>query len=412
MRRLQKSLVIPAVILAACGNPEEPPLTSLPRELSLVEQQLVEADNEFAFRLLRATVAADPGPVNHFISPLSASVALGMTLNGAANATADSMRATLGFGTLGIGEINAGYRGLIDLLATLDGSVTWQLANSVWYRDDYVFRDTFLEATRTHFDADTRPLDFAAPAAGPTINQWVRDRTQNRIATIVPEPLPPDAIMYLINAIYFKGRWTTRFDPARTERAAFYAPGGAVQVPMMRSGGQIPARAGIGEDGVTVLELPYAREAFAMTIVMPATGVSIDSLARGVTRAQWQQWLGLLNSDEMFVSLPKFRIEYGTSLNQALTSLGMGIAFCESGRYDFTSMDPSGQACLFDVRQKTFVEVDEAGTEAAAATAVGVGVVSAPPSVVIERPFIFAIRERLSGTILFLGVVRDPAAQN
>jgi serine protease inhibitor len=412
MRRLQKSLLIPALMLAACTNPEEPPLTSLPRELSLVEQQLVEADNEFAFRLLRATLAADPGTVNHFISPLSASVALGMTLNGAANATADSMRAALGFGTLGMSEINAGYRSLIGLLATLDGSVTWQLANSVWYRDDYVFRDTFLEATRTFFDADTRALDFSSASSGPAINQWVRDRTQNRIAGIVPEPLPPDAIMYLINAVYFKGQWTTRFDPARTGSAAFYAPGGAVQVPMMRSGAQIPARAGIGEGGVTVLELPYAREAFAMTIVMPAAGVAIDSVARSLTRAQWQQWLGRLDGDEMYVSLPKFRIEYGTSLNQALTSLGMGIAFCESGRFDFTGMDPSGQACIFDVRQKTFVDVDEAGTEAAAATSVDMGVTSAPPSVVIDRPFIFAIRERLSGTILFLGVVRNPAAQD
>lgn len=409
MRRLQKSLVIPAVVLAACSNPEAPPLTSLPRELSLVEQQLIEADNAFAFRLLRATLAADPGAVNHFISPLSASVALGMTLNGAANATADSMRATLGFGTLDMSEINAGYRGLIDLLATLDGSVTWQLANSVWYRDDYTFNPGFLEAARTHFDADTRALDFSAASAGPTINQWVRDRTQNRIASIVPEPLPTDAIMYLVNAIYFKGRWTTRFDPALTQSAAFQtASGGTVQVPFMSSSGEMPARSGM-VNGTTILELPYARQAFAMTIAMPAAGVSIDSVARSLTREQWNQWLAGTYGGDILVQLPKFTIQYGTSLNQALTSLGMGVAFCESLQFDFSAMDPSGQACIFDVRQKTFVQVDEAGTEAAAATSVGMGPTSAPVPVRVDRPFIFAIRERLTGTILFLGVVRNPS---
>lgn len=409
MPRLQKTLAAATLLLTACSNPGEPPLTRLPRELSQVEQQLVDADNDFAFRLLRATLESDPAAVNHFISPLSVSVALGMTLNGAAGATADSMRAALGFGSLAMGDINAGYRGLIDLLATLDRSVTWELANSVWYRDDYTFRESFLDATRTHFDADTRALDFAAPTAGPTINQWVRDRTHDRITSIVPDQLPADAIMYLINAIYFKGTWTTAFERARTQSAPFTTASGAtVQVPMMASSGEMPARSGwVG--GMTVLELPYAREAFAMTIVMPDLGVSIDSVARHLTREQWAQWLAGLSSGEILVNLPRFTISYGTRLNTALESLGMGVAFCERGEFDFSNMDPSGRACIFDVRHKTFVLVDEAGTEAAAVTSVGMGVTSVPVPVRVDRPFIFAIRERLSGTVLFLGVVRNPS---
>jgi serpin B len=409
MRRI--TTVALALAAAACTDPvgPEPPLTELPRTLTPAEARLIDAGQDFTFSLLRAVLEADAGAVNHFISPLSASVALGMTLNGAAGATADSMRAALGFGALTMAEINAGYRGLIDLLGDLDAAVVWSLANSVWYRRDYVFRQTFLDAARVFFDADTRALDFAAPDAGPTINRWVRDRTQNRITSIVPDVLPANAIMYLINAIYFKGAWTTAFDPARTQPRPFSLAGGGTVTVSMMAAQDLPVRTA-GTTTATVVELPYARGAFAMTLVLPAPGEDVDALARDLTREQWNRWIASLEPGAIAVAMPKFTIAYRIELPPVLRALGMGIAFCDSGRFDFTAMDPSGEACIFDARQKTFVQVDENGTEAAAVTSIGMGVTSAPPSIVVDRPFLFAIRERLSGTILFIGVVRNPVA--
>lgn len=412
MRRHHLLLISVALGLFGCGSdPIAPPLTRLPRELSLAEQQLIAADNSFGFRLFGTVVGDEPDTANVFLSPLSASMALGMTMNGAAGTTLDAMRETLGFGSLALPDINASYRSLIALLQTLDAGVQWELANSVWYRQDYVFRQSFLDATQVFFNAQVRPLDFTAPGAAGTINAWVSDRTHGRIPEIVPSPLPGDAIMYLINAIYFKGAWRTRFDPAQTRPEAFHlADGSVVSVSTMRHADPMPVRTG-GDGDVTVLELPYARGAYAMTIVMPAQASGIDSLLDGLTEARWNGWMAGLHDDDRGVALPKFTMRYGRNLNSMLAALGMGIAFCDGGAFNFTAMDPSGRACITNVLQKTFVLVNEEGTEAAAATSVEIGVTSAPPGpIVVDRPFVFALRERLSGTILFLGVIRNPLA--
>ena len=404
------AVVAAAFVFTGCDhNAVEPQLTQLPRALTATESQLVDADNAFAFRLLGAALRGDSAAGNVFLSPLSASMALGMALNGAAGATADSMRTALGYSSLSLADIDAGYRSLIALLSGLDASVTWDLANSVWYRQDYVFRQSFLDTTRVYFSAAVTPLDFTAANAGAAINRWVSDRTQGRIQTIVPDALPSDAIMYLVNAIYFKGAWTTRFDPARTQPGSFAAPSGPVSVPMMHAD-DVPVRLGASGNGVLMVDLPYARGAYAMTIVLPPVGASVDSLAQGLTQQQWDAWTGALGDVSTSVEMPKFTVRYGTALDDALRALGMGIAFCDSMQFDFTGLDPSGRACLTGVRHEAFVQVDEAGTEASAATSVGVGVTVAPQTILIDRPFLFAIRERLSGTILFLGVIRDPSS--
>lgn len=414
VKRMTLVACVGAFALAGCEaqNRIGPPLTSLPRELSVAEQSLIGAGNDFAFRLLRETVAAEREATNIFISPLSVSVALGMTLNGAAGATADSMRATLGFAGMSQADVNAGYRDLIELLSGLDPSVIWSLANSVWYRNSFTFRQTFFDTTRAYFAATVRGLDFSSPSAAPTINGWVNDATHGRITEIVADPIPDSVIMYLINAIFFKGTWTTRFDPARTQPDDFHAAAGAVvRVPMMSNAGT-PMRLWY-DPGLTVVDLPYARGAYSMTIAMPTGNLPVDSLARSLTRQEWDRWIAGLAPDTMPLYMPKFTFSYEAGLVQPLAALGMGIAF-NPARADFSNMTPSSGVFISDVRHKTFVQVDEAGTEAAAVTLVEVSVTSAgpPAEIRIDRPFLFAIRERLSGTILFIGVVRNPAAQN
>ena len=237
------------------------------------------------------------------------------------------------------------------------------------------------------------------------------DQTHGKIPTIVPDPIPPYAVAYLINAIYFKGSWTARFDKGLTRPGTFrLVNGAAATVPMMKHGRTVPI--GIASvNGVTVLDLPYGGEAFSMTIALPQDAPGIDSLVQGLTEERWRGWVAALDSGSSEVVMPKFTLRYGLTMNDVLAALGMPSAFCGSAGTDFTRLNPGGGLCISAVKHKAFVDVNEEGTEAAAATSVEFSTTSVgPPLVVVDRPFVFAIRERLSGTILFLGRVMNPAA--
>jgi serine protease inhibitor len=392
-----------------CHEPTAPtPITELPRELTAAEQQLVAADNRFAFRLFRQIADSTPPDSSLFISPLSVAMALTMTYNGAAGATEQEMAMALNVEGIPLDDLNASYRGLIDLLRGLDPRVKFQIANSIWYDSTWTFEQPFLDANRTYFDAVVRPLDFSSPAAARTINAWVSEHTQGKIPSIVEDPLPPDDVMYLINAIYFKGSWTQQFDKGRTRPAPFQLrDGSSATVPtMFRS--EMEVRVAHTPD-LTVLDLPYGGGPFTMTIVMPRDPAGLDSLVATLTQDAWNAWTGALDSAEVDVSLPKFRFSYAASLPPVLAALGMPHAFCDSGGpWTFTRMRATNDVCITTVKHKAFVDVNEEGTEAAAATAVGIGPTSAPPTVYVDRPFLFTIRENLSGTILFLGRVMRP----
>jgi len=298
---------------------------------------------------------------------------------------------------------------LIALLRGLDPRVAFTLANSVWYRQQFNPLPAFLYATRTYFDATVQSIDFASPTAAPTIKRWVSDQTRGKIPTIVPDPLPDDAVAYLINAIYFKGDWTMPFDPARTAPGPFTLTTGATtSVPRMTHGRAVTIGY-LREGDVTVLDLPYSGGAFTMTIALPRDPAGINSLVLGLTEERWSGWTAALDSASFEVYLPKFTLTYDLSMNNVLAALGMPSAFCGPWQTDFTRLDASGRVCITNVKHKAFVDVNEEGTEAAAATSVEVGITSLPPSIVVDHPFVFAIRERLSGTILFLGRVMNPA---
>jgi serine protease inhibitor len=388
------------------------PLATLPRTLSAAETGLIAADNRFAFNLFGEIARQTSPDSNLFISPLSAALALAMAYNGAAGPTQAEMRHVLQLDGLTLDDVDQSSRSLLGLLRGLDPQVAFTVANSVWYDPDPRYAPTpdFLTTTKTYFDARVESLDFKSPTAAPTINGWVSEQTHGKIPTIVPDPIPSDVVAYLINAIYFKGSWTTRFDKSLTRPGTFkLANGRAATVPMMTHGRAV--RIGLARaDGVTVFDLPYGGEAFSMTIALPRDAGGIDSLVQGLTEARWSGWTAALDSASYEVFLPKFTLTYGLTMNDVLGGLGMPSAFCDSQRADFTRMNPSGALCISDVRHKAFVDVNEEGTEAAAATSVGIGVTSLPAPLMVDRPFVFAIRERLSGTILFLGRVMNPAA--
>ncbi|HXY68226.1 MAG TPA: serpin family protein [Gemmatimonadales bacterium] len=416
MKRLRSS-VAAACLAAAAGcadhGPVTGPIAGLPRELTPSETQLVSRGNDFAFALFRA-VAAQSGPdSNLFLSPLSVGMALGMTYNGAAGTTQAAMQGVLGLDGMSLGEVNRSYRGVIDLLRGLDPRVDFTLANSIWYRQGVTFEQAFLDTCATYFDAAVRGLDFSSSGAAPTINAWVSAQTGGRIPTIVPDVIPTDVVMYLINAVYFKGAWVTQFDPSRTAPGTFTRFDGAgVSVPMMRYASEAPVRTG-GDAAVQVLDLRYGGGAYSMTIVMPRDAGGMDSLLAGLTRQRWDGWIAGLDSGTSQVVLPKFTMRYALRMNDVLTALGMGVAFVPCPGTpdcaDFTRMRPERDLFISEVMHKTFVDVNEEGTEAAAATSVGIGITAARPPIAIDRPFLFAIRERFSGTILFIGRMMDPA---
>jgi len=395
--------------LMACGEPLGP-ITELPRELTVAERHLVQSDNRFAFKLFREIDAQDTTEGNIFISPLSVAMALGMAYNGAAGETRVAMQRALELEDLTLPDVNDSYRTLIGLLVELDPRVEFQIANSLWSRLGIEIVPSFLGLIRQYFDAEAATLDFDDPTASDRINGWVREKTRGRIEEIVPALIPPEVIAYLINAIYFKGDWTHQFDKGRTKNAPFtLATGSQVSVPMMSHEAEVPVRFAF-HDGVAVVDLPYGGGAFSMTIALPEDPGDVAALATDLGEDRWNQWITTLDSGAIEVSIPKFTLEYSTELRKVLSALGMEIAFNpDKANFDSLFANATG-AYISRVLHKTYVDVHEEGTEAAAVTVVEFRDRSGPPSIVVNRPFLFAIRERFSGAILFMGKIMNPTA--
>jgi serine protease inhibitor len=419
VRHVRTCAVLAALVAAAaCGtSPSEPtpgsqpaPLTALPRALTSSETTVRDAANAFAFALWGRINAAQRD-TNVFVSPLSASFALGMTLNGAANQTADQMRSALQFGGATLTEINGGYKSLIALLTSLDPGVQMQIANSIWFDQSVPFRQTFFDTTKAYFNATVRGLNFSDVAGSlAAINGWVSTATNGKIPVVLND-IQQQQVMFLINAIYFKGSWRSKFDPAETHTSTFFAAGNASQsVQLMH---RLDTLSYAESATYQAADLPYGNTAFTMTVLLPKAGTSVESLASSLTPAVWQTLSASFQVRKVDFSLPKLTLKYERKLNDDLKAMGMLVPFAP-GLADFTQMSPppTGNGLYIDfVKQNTYVDINEEGTEAAAVTTVGIGVVSAPvvPVMRVDHPYIFVLRERLTGTVLFMGkIVRMP----
>ena len=407
--------LLPVLLLCVglfhCSDTVTDPQDEPPRALTQAELQTVSAFNDFGFELFRQVIQIDEGDTNVFVSPLSVSMALGMTVNGARGTTEEDMKSTLEFGSMDIADINEAYQGLMELLPGLDPEVLFEVANSIWYRMGEDIREEFLGACQTYFDADVTEIDFGSPDAAPTINGWVDDKTHGKIKKIVGDPVPADIVMYLINAIYFKGTWTDEFDPDLTHDDDFYPPKGAqISCRMMArpDAGEMAEFEYFADNDVEVIDLPYAKGFYTMTLVLPAGGVDLEGLIAGIDGEKWRAWTDSLSTHKGRLLMPKFETTYEIELKDALSALGMGLAFTPDA--DFSGMREGGGLWIDKVKHKTYVRVDEAGTEAAAVTSVGMIDVANPDTFImhINRPFLFAIREKHSGTILFIGKITDP----
>jgi serpin B len=335
-----------------------------------------------------------------------------MTLNGAAGETEDAMKTTLGFGGMEMGEINGCYRSVIDLLTELDPDVIFEIANSIWYRPRLDPLQEFLDACAAYFDSEIRPLDFSRPDAPDTINAWVSEKTHEKIEEIIYGPIDPLTVMYLINAIYFLGNWTYEFDPDLTLDDWFMPKEGErVACRMMQQPGseEVSEYSYFETEEFQAIDLPYADGWFSMAVILPKEGVGIDRIVEDCSQQAWSEWMESFQLREGRLQMPRFEIEYEESLNAALKTMGMGIAFGDAA--DFSRITGGRDLYISSVRHKTYVKVDEAGTEAAAVTIVEMRETSVPDvfEMRIDRPFLFAIREHHSGTVLFIGKMINPS---
>ena len=360
---------------------------------------VASANTRFGVKLLQDLRGRDSGG-NIFISPLSISIALTMTYNGAVGETERAMAEVLEIDALDLSTINQSNKALRDGLENPDPKVEISIANSIWSRQGVDFNPEFLERNRAFFGAEIASLDFSSPQATATINEWVDTNTNGKIEKIV-DRIDPQTLLFLINAIYFKGNWLDEFDKAMTRPGTFYLTNGnQKQVQMMRREGEYPYFRG---ERFEATSLPYGDGRVGMYIFLPNPNSNLNNFLRDLTAENWEGWISQLQDRRQTVMLPRFKLEYEVRLNDTLETLGMGIAF--GGGADFSGMGPS--LFISEVRHKTFVEVNEEGTEAAAVTAV-VGVKSLPPAFRVDRPFFFAIYDAETETILFMGTVTEP----
>ncbi len=394
------------LLLAVCCSKEtneEPKLTPKDITLSAAAPIAIQSSNEFGIELF--TRVAESENKNLMLSPLSASTALTMLLNGCGGDTYSQLQGTLKYpAEMSISEINEAYKSLVGQLLTVDPRVQLAFANAIFYRNGFNVKPPFLATMNDDYKATVKALDFATPTALTTINKWASDNTKGKIPEVLSE-IPGDAVMFIMNALYFNGDWSYQFDKSMTQELPFHPDGGsATDVPTMK--GKVGAKFA-RDEGFRAIEMPYGQTNFTMVVIVPDE--TLSAFYPSFTYQVWDKLCSDLDELQEFgkitVTMPKFKFSYEKYLNNQLMSMGMIDAFSSSDA-DLSGISDS-EIWVDYVQQNTFVEVDEEGTETAAVTTIDVGVTS-PLPFNIYKSFIFAIRERTTNTLLFIGQVVNP----
>lgn len=363
-----------------------------------------ESNNKFGFKVFKEIVKEQTDE-NIFISPMSISYALGMTFNGADGKTKKEMAEVLEFGNLTNSEINASFKALMEKLMELDPKVMMEIANSIWYRENIDVLEKFKKVNQNYFQAEIRNMDFSEPETIEIINNWVSENTKGKITKVIDE-IDALSMMYLINAIYFKGSWTDEFNKERTHKDKFFISNGkSVSCEMMNTAEE---NLYFENDDFQAIDLPYGKGDFSMIVILPKKGKDINEFISNLNRENWNSWLTKFSKQSGSLFLPKFKIEYDLEMNDVLKALGMPKAFTDAA--NFSRMTKRQKLYISNVIHKTFVDVNEEGTEAAAVTVVEMRLTSFKPgfSMRVNRPFVFAIKEKERNSILFIGKIVNP----
>jgi serine protease inhibitor len=376
------------------------------------------ADNAFGFRLLAAVQKKAPGG-NVVLSPVSAALDLAMALNGATGETRQQMLAALSLNGSDLSAINTANAQLIKVIRTPASSITLSVADSLWVDNRRAtLRPEYVKRMQEGYDAEINALDFSAPGAPARINSWASKQTQERIPKVI-DRIDPAELALLLNAVYFKGQWTHKFDKAQTQQRDFMLASGAVkQVARMAQSGHFEY---FQTPTLQAIRLPFGTGDLVMEILLPAKSSSLGALEPELTPEHWAAWRSQYTSRSGRVELPRFELKSSYRLNEPLQALGMVRAFNAEGPQaaELTEMfsPPQGQGraahfFISSVLQSTYWKVDEAGSEAAAVTSIGVRAALMRPEqpfqMIVERPFFCAIEDRRSGALLFVGAIYDP----
>ncbi|GFZ98651.1 serpin family protein [Okeania sp. KiyG1] len=370
-------------------------------------EKLVSANNKFAFQLF-SEIQKSQANENIFISPSSIAIALSMTYNGARRETQKAMAKTLNFQGMSLEEINQANQQLGNLLNSLNSDIKLNISNSIWTKIGIPFEPNFLQINQEIYQSQVREIDFENQKTPEIINNWIKDNTKGKIERII-ETLDPDSVMVLLNAIYFKGNWQEEFDDFATLDRPFYLSNGIEkQHPTMLKLSQYSY---YENQTFQAISLPYGEGRVSMYVFLPKEEIGLEKFHKTLNEENWENWMLQFEPQTVTLTLPKFKNQYEVTLNNILKTLGMEIAF-DRKTADFSGMCSIPPELYIDeIKHKTFVEVNETGTEAAAATSIAIAAASAMVTslnMFVNRLFFFAIRDNNSGTILFMGEITNP----
>lgn len=405
--KINRSLILFSLALSILGTGCSQDIIDTPEfDYNLKSAKVIETNNNFGLNLLRTVFEAEEEP-NVMISPASVSIALGMAYNGAESTTRDAFEEVLNYEGLTREEINEITKELIHVLVTNVNGNLLEIANSLWYDKGFPVEPEFITLNSYYYNAEVNELDFELAGAVKTINDWVNDKTHGKIDKIIAT-IDPEVMMILINAIYFNCVWEVEFDPDNTHQANFYNEDGSLfkEVEMMQLESTFKVA---NNQSFSAVELPYKSDKFSMFLFLPAEESSVNQLVEELDGERWNSWLEDFNEQEGFtLFMPKFKFEYERSLAEDLKEMGLAVAFTDQA--DFSGISAI-DLLISDVIHKTYIKVNEEGTEAAAVTAIVFGTTSVGPTnqITLDRPFLFAITEKSSKSILFMGKVSEPS---
>jgi len=398
--RIAAGLAAAALLVAfaaPAANAEVPP-----------KDAFVKGSTTFAIDLFGRVMKKNPR-ANVFISPFSVHMALAMLFNGADNETMKAMKTALGFEELTLDDVNRTAQELSKDIQDSGKGVALQVANSVWLKAGVEIRQDFIKRLQGFFAAAAEAVDFEDRKSLDRINDWTSVNTNGKIKKIL-DRLNPEGVLYLLNATWFKGEWAVTFDKKLTTRRTFnLADGKTERVPMMSQAGHFMY---LDAEGFKAVSIPYANKRFAMFLFRPDDKVVLADFLATLTSASWDAWIGQFESREGTVILPSFKSEYDVELTRILRAMGMEDAF-DDAKADFSKITDVKVVTSL-VLHKTYIEVNEEGTEAAAVTVVCVRAAGAAPkpkkkfTLVFDRPYFYAIHDRNTGLILFMGVMQRP----
>lgn len=398
------AVLICVTAFQSCSTNDDTPLE--PFESLAKGQQIVSANNDFAFSLFKEITQTETKE-NFMISPVSASLALGMVYNGASGETQQAFSNMFNYDNATVEETNLVNQNIIDNLTYTSSGTNFEIANSIWVNNTFPVKKSFLEANKTYYSAEVQNKNFSDPKTLEAINQWVSNKTYEKIPKILNE-ISPTAVLYAINAVYFKSDWKFRFKPEDTKIRPFQLNDGSVnQVKMMSMEQGLKY---FSNEVFSSVQLPYKNDKYMMTLLLPHIDKTTENVVAIMNNENWNKWHNNYNIQDLRITMPKFTFSYNKSFNEALINLGLDIAYSDNANFSGISDIPTK---ISFVLQKTFIDVSEKGTEAAAVTVVGLETTSVggPKQFLLDRPFIFAITEEETGSICFMGKVGMPEHQ-